>query len=236
MSTEQEEGENHENLDHVCMACGEEQYEGDSAFAVLPCGDTWCLICLQYTFKTAWSNGSGRTPTCCQGCPEIEPTTEILDLLTPSVASRYLQARMEHKATITSYCHMCSEFIPEPFVVDGKMATCPKCEEFTCSPCGKPWHLGECVEDPDATNMKKLIKENGWKQCPNFADAVANSASYAESPEAPIVANVPILRNIMSKARKISKAREMMAPRRQICIISGTREGGIAHCGVPGRI
>ncbi|KAK8112702.1 hypothetical protein PG984_013228 [Apiospora sp. TS-2023a] len=146
MSAEQKEGEDHENQVPVCMACGEEQDEEDSAFAALPCGHTWCQDCLKYVFMTAWGNGSGHAPECCPEYPEIEPTTEILELVTPLAA--------------------------KPFVVAGKMATCPECEEFTCSPCGKPWHEGKCVEDPGTTGMKKLAKEKGWKQCPNCKTAI----------------------------------------------------------------
>lgn len=172
MSTGQDDGENHEQEVLKCTVCCEEEYEGSPYFVALPCEHSWCLDCLKFRFSTAYNAGLGQPPTC---CGEIEVTPEILELLTPEVACRYLQARMEHKAAITSYCHSCSEFIPEPFVVGGKIATCPKCMKFTCSPCGKPWHDGECVEDPDVTETMKLAKRNGWKKCPGCKTVIEHA-------------------------------------------------------------
>ncbi|KAK7999194.1 hypothetical protein PG991_014869 [Apiospora marii] len=170
MSTQQDESE--QDPLTKCEVCKKLEDHGRATeFVPLPCGHDWCLNCLKNAFMTAWRFGSTQPPKCfkdpCKG-EEIEATTEILELVGPEVASRYLQARMEHEADIntTSYCHQCSEFIPAPFVKDGKIAICRKCEVFTCRPCGREWHPGQCVEDPYVIMAKKLARKCGYKQCP----------------------------------------------------------------------
>lgn len=162
MSIEQNASEDHQRKVPECMVCCGQEGEGSPVLVVLPCGHHWCTECLKPVFLVAYNAGFGQPPRC---CAEIEPTPAIVGHLGPEVACQYLQARMEHQADITTYCHSCSNLIPEPFVV-GKVGTCPKCEAFTCGPCGKQSQEGDCVEDLDVVKTMTLAKKNGWKQCP----------------------------------------------------------------------
>ncbi|KAK8079106.1 hypothetical protein PG994_002913 [Apiospora phragmitis] len=130
-----------------CMFCTEHATE----FVVLPCNHLWCRGCLKYPFAMAYNGGFGRAPRC---CGDIEPTPTILS---PHGTHR----------PVPAYCHSCHEFVPEHFVVGGKLATCATCKTFTCVPCGKALHAGDCAEDADMNTTLALGKKKGWKQCPN---------------------------------------------------------------------
>ncbi|KAK8062352.1 Zinc finger- C6HC-type [Apiospora hydei] len=162
-----------------CILCTEHSKE----FVVLPCTHVWCKKCLRYPFSVAYNGGFGRPPRCCD---EIEPTPAILECLGPDIASRYLQARMEHYAAVTAYCHSCLEFVPEPFVVGSgggggdQLAACPKCKAFTCVPCGKAWHAGDCAEDADVNMTLKLAKKKGWRQCPKCKTVIEHKEGCNE--------------------------------------------------------
>ncbi|KAK8029992.1 hypothetical protein PG993_011283 [Apiospora rasikravindrae] len=171
----EEDDENHGKRSY-CILCTEASRD----FVVLPCTHIWCKNCLKYPFSVAYNGGFGRPPRCCD---EIEPTPAILEYIGPDIATRYLQARMENHAAVTAYCHSCQEFIPEPFVVGGgggKLATCPKCKTFTCVPCGKASHAGECAEDTDVNMVLKLAKKKGWKQCPKCKTVIEHKEGCHE--------------------------------------------------------
>ncbi|KAK7959514.1 uncharacterized protein PG986_004368 [Apiospora aurea] len=147
-----------------CILCTEHSKD----FVVLPCAHAWCKDCLRYSFSVAYNGGFGRPPALLR-----RDRTDACDT----------RARMEHHAAVTAYCHCCLEFVPEPFVVVGdgdQLAACPKCKTFTCVPCGKAWHAGDCAEDADVNMILKLAKKKGWRQCPKCNTVIEHGEGCSE--------------------------------------------------------
>jgi hypothetical protein len=68
------------------------------------------------------------------------------------------------------YCpwEKCSAFIPR-FFVRQDFVGCPFCKRLLCMGCGGKGHQGVCANDGA---LQQMIKEGGWKFCPNCSHLV----------------------------------------------------------------
>jgi hypothetical protein len=117
-----------------CVAC-QENLIADSVTKV-PCGDQYCIDCIQGLFSASFVDDSLFPPRCCR--QHIDPDA-IQEFLTADLITAYREKKLEVETLDRTYCSdpRCSIFL-KPENITGEHATCPKCNKATCTICKAP--------------------------------------------------------------------------------------------------
>ena len=144
----------------TCVVCHGRK---ESNIIQVPCGDNYCDACLSQLFEMATKDESLHPPRCC-GQPI--PTSLALPFLSCELASQFAKRSVEFTTHDRTYCHAtaCAIFIPFTNINDTQ-ATCPTCDQVTCTICKTPAHSGDCPTNPALQALLDLAKREHYQQC-----------------------------------------------------------------------
>ncbi|KAL0944541.1 IBR finger domain-containing protein [Colletotrichum truncatum] len=146
----------------TCNSCMEKY--PSIQIAGCPCHHEYCGDCLRSLFEASLTDESLFPPRCC-GQPI--PVEDNRIFLTPKLVGEFRAKTIEFSTTNRTYCHQptCSTFIPKG-LIQGDIASCPRCLHKTCTICKGPEHQGEdCGNDTATQSLLQLAAENGWQRC-----------------------------------------------------------------------
>jgi len=159
-------------LGEVCPACF-----GRVVFpSTLPCGHSWCRVCLQRYLKLAAENNT-TFPLLCHGIDEpcrepiplhiaqvILPASDIEAIFASSLSSHIQTHPEEFFYCPTPDCHQVYRPTPE-----GIYMQCPECLSQICTHCHSEAHEGlTCSEVHDGDDLfKEWAGQNDVKRCPS---------------------------------------------------------------------
>lgn len=144
-----------------CVACQEDKPKFDTT--EVPCTHTYCRSCISELFGIALTDESLFPPRCCR--QEITPES-VTTFLSAALLRRFRSKAVELRTTNRTYCvwPTCSTFIPTGFI-SGDTATCPACEQKTCTICKNASHEGDCPDDTALQSLLTTAAANGWQRC-----------------------------------------------------------------------
>lgn len=136
------------------------------------CSHDYCTDCIEGMVRVSMTGGH-FPPACCTHPLTLDSCERFLP---PDLSQQFRDKQKEHDAPTKMYCHdpKCAAFIPEDSV-QGKTATCQKCDQKTCVDCKDPSHEGECPEHPGRDKVLKLGRESGWRACAKCGNMVERS-------------------------------------------------------------
>lgn len=172
-----------EDLETDCPVCFCEPNEP----LLLPCGHSYCKLCLQHLLRAASSNPASSVVTCVkettgdntkvQTCGAGIPTPVFRMLLAPAEEEDLLKATfLSHIHSRPQEFHYCPS--PDCQIVyrqgeDGTVLRCPSCISRICASCHVEFHEGQTCEDyrdyKSGGNeaFHKWREEHGAKPCPS---------------------------------------------------------------------
>lgn len=144
-----------------CVACQEKKHKFDTT--EVPCTHTYCRGCISDLFEAAMTDESLFPPRCCRQEITLESVTTFLSA---ALLQRFRSKAVELKTPNRTYCvwPTCSTFIPTEMIA-GDTATCPACEQKTCTICKTASHEGDCPNDTALQSLLTTAAANGWQRC-----------------------------------------------------------------------
>lgn len=149
---------------HVaCVSC-EDRFPPNQAFQA-PCSHQYCGGCLGQLHRAAMTDEALYPPRCCH---RAMPWEDVKSMVDASLATEFEGKReeLDLPAGQRTYCSSpnCSKFLGTANVANG-VATCPACNNATCTTCKTARHDGDCPEDEAMQQTLKLAEEEGWRRC-----------------------------------------------------------------------
>ncbi|OJJ47590.1 hypothetical protein ASPZODRAFT_131126 [Penicilliopsis zonata CBS 506.65] len=176
-----------------CYIC-DMRIETEPIIPCRSCKNPCCRVCVRKMFSEACTKLIAMPPKCCVTVPLAIGRL----VLSPEEVASFKEKHDEWRTPNPTYCPdpICSAFIPNHYYLEQacdisdlptppssvtttppktpQQFSCPKCEVQICSSCKKLAHpLGNC-SGPDAGDLelKKLLKQWGYKRCPKCRTAV----------------------------------------------------------------
>lgn len=128
-----------------------------------PCGDHYCLECLQTLFEMSTTDENLFPPRCCR---QRIPLSSARLYLNPKLIHTFEQKSLEFRTSDRTYCFhpRCSKFIAAMNIA-GEQATCEACGSRTCTICKNKAHNGDCPRDTGLQQVLNTAQEQGWQRC-----------------------------------------------------------------------
>ena len=144
-----------------CVVC-QDDHEGSNIMTA-PCGDTYCVTCVNDLFDRAATYEFNFPPRCCGRILTLENAERFLSTKT---YSKFQERSEEFQTPRRTYCSdpECVTLIPTGEIEDEK-ARCPACQKLTCIVCKAEAHEGGCPEDPAVQSLLATAAEAGFQQC-----------------------------------------------------------------------
>ena len=153
-----------------CVCCRND-FDKSSAVHDLPCGHTYCSMCLKVMAEQAIAEETKMPPRC---CTQPIPGNTVKGVLERDEQQAFLKAVVQFSTPWESriFCpnSSCGEFIPPKGKVDPKhpsSVTCRKCRARVCVTCKRQAHpVGkDCPEDWELEAILKMGEKSGWRRC-----------------------------------------------------------------------
>ena len=144
-----------------CVACQEDKPKFDTI--EVPCTHTYCRGCISELFEAAITDESLFPPRCCRQEITLVSVTTFLSI---ALLRRFRAKAVELGTPNRTYCvwPTCSSFIPMDRI-SGDTATCPSCQQQTCTICKAASHEGDCPNDMALQGLLTTAAANGWQRC-----------------------------------------------------------------------
>lgn len=145
-----------------CIACNDRF--PPLALSKAPCSHDYCRECLVSLARSSLQDETLFPPRCCGQNIPIEQGRWF----SPELVGQFQAKKLEFETPDRTYCSepSCSTFVPPAFI-SGDSATCPKCNQKTCTHCKGQNHTGVCPSDTASQQVLQLAAQNGWQQCYN---------------------------------------------------------------------
>ncbi|KUJ24245.1 uncharacterized protein LY89DRAFT_572440 [Mollisia scopiformis] len=146
-----------------CVSCDEFLFPQEVEIDI-PCNHMYCVQCIEELFSQSLVDESLFPPRCCK---QPIPVDNVREILAPDFIQTFQDKKQEIETVDRTYCSdpRCSIFM-RPKNISGDRATCPTCQQVTCTMCKAPSHDGICPADEGTQQVLELARENGWQRCP----------------------------------------------------------------------
>lgn len=130
-----------------------------------PCSHHYCVACLEHLHRASMMDETLYPPRCCR---REMPWDDVRAVINERLATDFANKKEELDTHVgnRTYCFdaSCSVFIGADHTTND-VATCPACNQATCTMCKAARHEGDCPADAALQQTLVLASDRGWQRC-----------------------------------------------------------------------
>lgn len=124
------------------------------------------MDCIRHHVSISIQSEVSFPPKCCNTIWTVE---DIPDIVGDDLVEKYRAKKIEYETEDRTYCSNTGcptnpTFIPSENIQETD-ATCPRCNEVTCTLCKEKKHSGDCVENEHVEQVLTLATQARWRRC-----------------------------------------------------------------------
>lgn len=129
------------------------------------CSHHYCVACLEHLHSASMTDETLYPPRCCR---REMPWDDVRAVIGERLSTDFANKKEELDTHVgnRTYCSdaSCSVFIGAEHTTNN-VATCPTCNQATCTMCKAARHEGDCPADAALQQTLVLASERGWQRC-----------------------------------------------------------------------